>query len=373
MRAGVDVFLFLGQCLAVDDSDAAVAALRNAIAANEGSWLEVVALANDHLVTPTLFESLQRKGVSDALPPDLRSYLAEIHGMNARRNATIRRDALEVTRQLNRQGIVPAVLKGALQLFERHGGDGRMMADIDLLVPRPAFTAAIDALTRIGYVAVSGMDGRPAHGVTLARAGGLATIDLHRDLGPQRSVLSAEAVLASAVSLSANWLRLLAPSPAHRVLHNIVNTAVAGPNHRLGVISLRQLHDLAVTSHRHAEAIDWVAIRGTMGQQGLAHVVDATLCLAHRLLALPMPRSLDETPRARLHFQRCLLQLRSAPLALAARYWTGLTQPLSRVNMEYVCDCDVGAIDLNLSRARRVWSVLRRGSAKKIRYDFQVR
>src|SRR3546814_4514008 len=87
-----------------------------------------------------------------------------------------------------------------------------MMADVDLLVPRAGFDAAIGALASIGYVALSGPGEPPAHGVTLARAGGLATIDLHRDLGPQRRVLPAEAVLASAVPLSANGLRLLAPS-----------------------------------------------------------------------------------------------------------------------------------------------------------------
>lgn len=365
MRGDTDAMLLAGRCLGVDESAGALATLRHELGAPERDWCRFVALVNRHRVTPALWASLRRKECSDALPDDLQSYLAAILQRNARRNHLLRQQAYEAVAALNERDIRPVVLKGGLQLFEP-GFDraARIVADLDLLVPRAGFETAADALCKIGYLILDASRDRSKHSLTLSRSDSLATIDLHRDLGPQRHLLPADVALADSVPLSIDGVVLMSLSPTHRALHTIVNTAVTDPHYRMATVALCRLYDLVLLSQRHAAAIDWNAVCRGMAHGGLEHAVTALLYLTRQLFGMPLPIPLTETVRARLYVQRYLLQLHSAPLRSIGRLWGRITHSLSRVRMDYFYACGRNPLHLAGARLRHVRGMLRRRDVK---------
>jgi hypothetical protein len=82
MSEAVADILFLCRCLSVDDSAAAVSALRSEICTGEIDWRQIAELAADHFLTPVLWVSLSRKRLAPHLPEDAREFLRYVHGLN---------------------------------------------------------------------------------------------------------------------------------------------------------------------------------------------------------------------------------------------------------------------------------------------------
>lgn len=104
-------------------------------------WAGVGQLAGHHLITPALAGTLRRQGVSSALPEDLAECLESLRVLNRDRNQMLYRELTEVTRTLNRHGVEPLLLKGAIALPPEQypGAEDRMTSDLDVWVPSDCF------------------------------------------------------------------------------------------------------------------------------------------------------------------------------------------------------------------------------------------
>ena len=358
MGGDKDGLLLLGRCLSIDASSGVVEALRQELAAAGRDWRPFIKLANRHKITPALWSSLCRKECERVLPEDLQRYLAEISQRNARRNALLRQQASEAIVALNRDSIQPIILKGGLHLF----GSGfdraiRMMADLDFLIPRPRFDAAVDALRRIGYSVLDTTHDRPEYSLTLFRSGVLATIDLHRDLGPQRTLLPADVAISAAAPISIEGIDLLSLSSTHRILHSIVNTTVCDPHFHMATISLCRLYDLVLLSQERTAAVDWDVVCQEMANEGLEHAVVALLSLTRELFGMPIPPTIRRKMRARLYVTRYFLQARYGPLMSLGRLWGRLTHTFGRARIDYFYPCERSPLRLTASRLRHAAAV----------------
>jgi hypothetical protein len=280
---------------------------------------------------------------------------------NVQRNTLLRLQACEAVTALNRAGIQPVVLKGGLQLFERGFNiAARIMADLDFLTARGDFETAVDALRGIGYSVLATNRDRPEYSLTLARGGVLATIDLHQDLGPQRTLLSAEAAIAAAEPLSVEGIHLLSLSPTHRILHAIVNASVNDPHYRMATITLCRLYDLVLLSQHRSAAIDWRAVRLGMANEGLEHIVPALFLLTRQLFDVALPPEIRATRRARLYAKRYWLQARYTSLKSLGKLWGRVTHAFSRVHVDYFYPCGRNPLRLLVSRFRHARAILQR-------------
>ena len=63
-------------------------------------WTAVLALANQHLLTPALWSVLRASPHAATIPVEVRDYLQALHALNGERNAAIRRQILTDTHQL---------------------------------------------------------------------------------------------------------------------------------------------------------------------------------------------------------------------------------------------------------------------------------
>lgn len=296
--------------------------LQHAPAEAPSDWLLLLETANDQLLTPALWNALNESGHAALLPDDLRDYLAALHRLNGERNTALRKQAVQLIGALNREGIVPALLKGGLALFDGPYADpaARMMRDLDVLVPATSRATAINVMERLGYRLVQQYAaGHHAFG-DFARAGDPGCIDLHTELVDPAHVLQASEVWTRATLKEFDGARCFSPCATDRVMHNLVHAQIhfLGNFYR-GELQLQQAHELVALARHFGGAIDWPFIEKRMQAHRLTTALQSYLLTAHHLLGLAWPLASRPTLAARLHYRRCELLF-----AVHGLRWTGV-------------------------------------------------
>ncbi len=304
-------------------------ALAAAIASGRIDWEGLGALAAEQLLLPALWPALREKNLVAPLPEAVRRFLAVRAGgkaahyrmvleaaflANARRNESIRRQALAAIGTLNAAGIEPGLLKGTRLILasESPYGRSRILRDIDLLVPAEQWETARDALVAAGYRAA----GEAAHALSLALDGAVE-VDLHRQPlslhvpVPLPDYLTPAGFWRRAESLAIEGRRCRCLPASENLVHAILHTEVADLNYAAGDWPLRYLHETAATSRE--QAIDWAVLELVEGR-GLRPALRAHLQAARLLFAERLPQALADSLsrdwRQRRHFLRCRLHAR---------------------------------------------------------------
>lgn len=307
---------FVVKCLSVRRASDADGALNSIIGSGRLVWKVVIELTDAHLITPALWVAIRRRGLAGELPSDVREYLWKIHLLSALRNRRLKEQAITVIRLLNSIGIEPILLKGGASLFDNTFGDpgSRVMADLDVLVPREQAEHCWSVLRRNGYEPIGGSYdySRHHHLMPLLHPKDEGTVEIHREVLPS----SAAAIMPSAVmwrsaqSVRVSGALFQLPDPTTRVLHNVLHAALINRGHARANLSLRSLHELALIRSQHDASIDWMTIQTLMDRGGKSSVLNAWLYAAHRLFASPLPEGVRPTRRAAAHYARARMQVR---------------------------------------------------------------
>jgi hypothetical protein len=318
-------------------------------------WKSVIELANVHYLTPALWLALQDKGLVGSLLPDARAFLQEAHSLNVVRNTNIRAQALELLKALDGVDIRAVILKGGVHLFEgdRRAFESRMMVDLDLLVPEECLDGSFRAAEELGYEVLMESVHTIHHLNPIGRKGDQASVEIHRDVGPQKRILPAEEVLRDAVAFDFDGMEINFPSPTHRAVHNIFHSEIQSRNnYAMGRISPRYLHDLELLRAHHEAEIDWPKVGELLARQKYDYLVPGYLYLSHRLLGPPMPEAVPVSPAARRHYRWCLAQLKWPALkAVVSAFW-GAGHAFRRHWMEYIYGEARNPLVLQLFRIR---------------------
>lgn len=291
--------------------DMLVAGLRGRVLATT-DWQALIALANHTLLTPALFSSLASAGQIGRLPLDVREYLEFIHDCNQERNLRLRAQLGEAVAALNRQGIVPVLLKGAVPLFLPPAGrlPSRMTSDLDLGVEPGSEAAAQACLEELGYIQVPGDRG-------MARPQDVGILELrpHRQDG-----------FAGQKLVQQDGLRVRIPPAQSRALHWIVHDLLKEGDYWRGRIDLRHMHDLAQLTE--SDDVDWAALRISMREKSARNALDTQLLTMHHFFGTRIPAECGEHAMARLQHWRRVFTARhpiwGAPMRLAGNLiWGG--------------------------------------------------
>src|SRR4051794_11264756 len=111
------------------------------------------------------------------------------------------------------------------------------MRDLDILVPEYMANKVAQVLLSLGYnpkVSWNWTD----HAYVCRRPGAPVTIDVHRRLGPQTHIVTAENVQNDAMRITYGGLKFGIPSPTHRAFHNIFHAAEQDRNYVQGLFPL---------------------------------------------------------------------------------------------------------------------------------------
>ena len=230
-----------------------------------------------------------------------------------------------------------------------------MMRDLDIVVPGDRFEDCVAAMRALGYDTAPGDWRWTYHYPELYRKGAPASVDLHRHIGEQRSILGAEEAFSAARPVEIDGVRARLLSPTHQILHNIVHSEIQDRGHELGIVWLRQLLVLAGMIERGGECIDWADIARRMDEAGLSRVLAARIHLAGSLLGAPLPDGITFDRRARRHADRCMRRYRWEWLVSLQQGWAGMTEPFKRHHLDFIYACGTGSWRVNLTRIRHAW------------------
>jgi hypothetical protein len=295
-------------CSLLSGPDGPPAVTRRARQLSTAAWAEVLVLADELAVTPSVWSALQRLDVEP--PQSELGAFRQHHSWNAARNVSFRHGLTEAVVALNAVHIVPLLFKGSLSLVDGSVDDvgGRFMADLDLAVPSEALAQAVDALRDVGYEPLLRKEFEPMHDLPLVNRGTSGVIDLHVELGSQAvaTVLPASVAWAASSELRFASAQARGLSPTHQVLHCILHSALQDVDHASAGLPLRQLLTLTYLARVHRSAIDWSEITTRAQNHGVSQVVRDHLWLAHRLAGLSLPDGRWDGVRPRLHELRVL-------------------------------------------------------------------
>lgn len=287
----------------------------------ETSWESLLNMANTYLMTPALWAGLVQKSIDAELDNDLCDYMQELYTLNEARNQGLKNQAIEAINVLNKAGIVPLLIKGAVQLFHPlHADFGtRIMTDLDMVIPEDKIRDAMHALKVHGYEEQDRTEKdwhTHHHEVPLGRLGDYGTIELHRRALGQKaeSVLSTDDIWAGAECHTYNneetTLQYHTPNLTHAVLIGFLHSQVAQSDYRKVKIDYKGLYDAAIMIHGKSSRIDWKEIRSRITAHGLYVVFRTYLWTANRLFHLPMPNGIQPHLSSTAYHALCLATIR---------------------------------------------------------------
>ncbi|WP_176599085.1 nucleotidyltransferase family protein [Sphingobium aromaticivastans] len=269
-------------------------------------WAGVIAAANQTLTTGTLAQR-QRISGSIALPEDVRSFLAAVQARALERDRRMRDQLAEAVTCLNRVDIMPMLIKGAA-LLAMPGVDsrGRLLSDLDLIVPASALAYAGEALVTIGYVQQTGSsDPTVAH--IFARSCDAGTIDLHCRLKTSRPRFDFARLAANCVRVGVGSGEALLPSPTAQALILILHDQLKDRDYWRGLVDLRHVLDIVALA-RTPEGIDWDLLSSWFPERQPQTALRTQLVTIEALLGIGVPPRLIRGWWPRLQHRRRMVQ-----------------------------------------------------------------
>jgi hypothetical protein len=271
---------------------------------SDEDWFALFAVANRqrHRLVPALRGILSRADIASAVPPDARDYLELIAQANERRNTAVRGELLRVIAVLNDASVEPMLLKGAAALMDgRRAVAGRLVGDLDLLVPEGHEAAALAALREAGFQEIAPPE--VSHTIAdLERLGAHASIDLHREVlePPFRNLLSAAELFSRADRLDTDGLLYTLPSLQDHALHSMLHAQVAHGGYCSRHLCLGAARDIAILE----QAADWHEMECWAETHRMQVVLDATLLATEQFFGLRWPLSRPPARTAIQHHRR---------------------------------------------------------------------
>jgi hypothetical protein len=296
------------------------AGLRDIVHSRGVDWERVVGYASAHFVLPAFAAALRDLGLTQSLDQQLVAFLVAVHAANEERNNELRDELAAAVSVLNRIGVEPVLLKGAIRLcdglYPDHGW--RMLRDLDLLVPEAMLAEAIRTFGEVGYAPCGLYD-------EVRRKEGACQIDLHTEVfsgSTQLRLLRAEEISNEARSLAVKGGRVRIPSVEHQFVHLIGHSQLQHRGHAIGWISLRDLLEAAALVHWGHETIDWQAVTERFAEAGYRRPL-LSLLLALNESGWCAAQVTDKVGAlAALQQRRIALQARSTTLAYIGS-WAG--------------------------------------------------
>ena len=282
-------------------------------------WDAMLSLANRTLTTGTLAQALWAHGT--AMPDDVRGFLGEVLERVEKRNARLRLQLEEAVGWLDRSGIRPILLKGAASLAGQPAPHGRILSDIDLMVPESQMPAAIRCLERAGYTVIPPF-AEPPNPIVLARDSDVGSIDLHARLKSPWPACDYRQLRKICVPHRVQGNMAWLPTPAAQAFVLILHDQLQDRDYWRGLIDLRHLLDLAALAHGPG-GIDWQRLAALFPKGHPARALRTQLRTLTRLTDTAVPHDLTRGLWPALQYRRRLAQLR-LPFIARATTWLSL-------------------------------------------------
>ncbi|TCM15329.1 putative nucleotidyltransferase-like protein [Novosphingobium sp. PhB165] len=279
-------------------------------------WEDLIGRANRTMTTASLGSRLARR---PDVPEDALAFLAAVVEANTERNRRLMLLLEEVLGALADTGPPPILIKGAALLVElgAPAARGRILGDIDLMLPESAMPGARSCLGRLGFRIhyESGLDGAP---LVLYRSSDVGMLDLHCRTKGSNPRFDYPMLSAHCRRVEIGRQRALQPSPAAQAAVLVSHDQLQELDYWRGLVDMRHLVDLAGLA-RSGEGIDWQELDGFFTARQARRALRTQLLTLRSLFAVPVPQEYCSGLWPRIQHRRQLLQAD----------WPGLRWPLT--------------------------------------------
>ncbi|MFC2106015.1 nucleotidyltransferase family protein [Candidatus Bipolaricaulota bacterium] len=253
-------------------------------------------------ILPLLYRNLARQGVSDPSMGKLKG----IYRIVWSRNHWLTSRALPTLRALHEEGVPIMLLKGAAlnTLYGEQFG-ARLIADVDILVPKGDAQRAVEIVEDFGWIPtddppkVTADSISVTEGVDLVHPGGGA-LDLHWHLFPENQAAAHEdPAWRYAIAAPIAGVPTLAPSPTEMLLHVCVHGWAWSPHP-----PFRWVADSMTILRASSTKIDWERLTEDARRRRLVPQLEAALTYLQARFGAGVPirvlTNLRATPTSRL-------------------------------------------------------------------------
>ena len=123
---------------------------------SSGEWDLLIRQARQADLLARIGSGAQNEGHWDELPLAPRRHLGSAMGLAERQHTELRYEVVEIARALESVGLPAVLLKGAAYTMANLGASrGRMVSDVDILVPRQRLADVESALMLGGWVSMN--------------------------------------------------------------------------------------------------------------------------------------------------------------------------------------------------------------------------
>lgn len=275
------------------------------------AWQDVIALANERLITAELHSALGDER-NEALPSDVAAFLLETERRTRRRNRALARTLERVAGALNEIGVEPILMKGAAtwvcgDAVDLDPSRPRLTSDLDLIVPIADLPRAVERLCRAGYDVMEDNRNADHAVVVMGRLGDVGSLDLHLAPPAWRGRFDTSQLWSSSRILRCGDAVLRALPPHLLLLILTTHDQVHELRFWRGGFDLRHLLDIRILAANSAK-IDWRELASLARRAGLEHALAAQLYAAREIAGAPIPGSAIATGWARWNYARHRMQ-----------------------------------------------------------------
>ncbi len=191
---------FIAQTLSLYHTDQNLESVKDWISEEKVDWEAVVKVSTQHYVLPALYANFKKTDIITVLPEDLVAYMHHISQLNSERNEQIIRQCHDLNELFQKHDLDPVFLKGTgLLLGKEEVKHYRMLADIDILLPKDQNGEAYQLLERNGYFTNKKKTDIPTerHRPRLVHDQYIASVEIHDEVlrSPNDKYLSGASVL----------------------------------------------------------------------------------------------------------------------------------------------------------------------------------
>lgn len=294
---------------------------------DDGDWERLIGQANRTMTIAALGVALARH--RPGVPEDARIFLETVVAANRERNRRLMALLEELLDLLSDVVPSPILLKGAALLASlgERAAAGRIMGDIDLMLPPEAMAGARRRLLDRGFqvFAESGMEDAP---IVLYRDSDVGMVDLHGRMKGSNPRFDHARLLPHCAPVAIGDHRALAPSPAAQTALLTSHDQLQELDYWRGLIDMRHLLDMAWLA-RSDGGIDWQVLDGLFPSRQAQRALRTQLLALRRLFGVPVPREYCRGLWPRIQHRRQLLQAdrpglrRLLTLLTLATQWPG--------------------------------------------------
>jgi len=256
-------------------------------------WQILLDLSVEQGLLPIVFEAVYSL-VPKELEPLYRESSIKFIANQAQRTDVF----LRIYRELQKEGIVPLVVKGILCRETYELSDWRISTDEDIYIPQEEFMRFHEAMCRMGFHS-SSPNFRSEH-ETVYKGGGIV-IEGHWKLFPQEmnrwEYMDAQTagIMQRARYTDIDGTKILTPEPTDHMIYLLLH---AMKHFSLAGVGIRQICDIARWAQTYT--IDWNQVRNTIDCFGGVCFASAVLNVANKHFGMEFPEGWERVDSTNL-------------------------------------------------------------------------